>query len=108
MGRPPGRVQGQVFQMRASAAFLKSVDKWRQAQVEQPSRAEAIRQLVEQALATTAARPPRKAVTKKATEIAGRAIDQIGDRSATSQERASRKKALIAGPKEFRGLRRDK
>ena len=40
----------QTFQMRASAEFLKSVDDWRRKQPDLPSRAEAIRRLVESAL----------------------------------------------------------
>ena len=47
MGRPPGRIQDRPFQMRVSADFLKSVDKWRAKQDDTPSRAEAIRRLVE-------------------------------------------------------------
>jgi hypothetical protein len=47
MGRPPGRIQSTPFQMRASAEFLKSVDRWRAKQEGKPSRAEAIRRLVE-------------------------------------------------------------
>jgi hypothetical protein len=47
MGRPPGRIQSAPFQMRASPEFLKSVDKWRAKQEDKPSRAEAIRRLVE-------------------------------------------------------------
>jgi hypothetical protein len=42
----------------------------------------------------------------KAAEMAGRKIDQLGDRSATDEERASRKRRLIRGPKEFRDMRR--
>jgi hypothetical protein len=47
MGRPPGRIQSVPFQMRASPTFLRSVDKWRAKQEDKPSRAEAIRRLVE-------------------------------------------------------------
>lgn len=50
MGRPPGKIHDQIFQMRASKGFVKSVDTWRKKQVEKPSRAEAIRKLVEIAL----------------------------------------------------------
>jgi transcriptional regulator with XRE-family HTH domain len=42
----------------------------------------------------------------KAAELAAREIDRLGDRAATGEERASRKRRLIAGPKEFRGIRR--
>jgi metal-responsive CopG/Arc/MetJ family transcriptional regulator len=50
MGRPPGKIQDRVFQMRVSDEFLKAVDKWRAKQEDEPSRAEAIRRLVEMAL----------------------------------------------------------
>jgi hypothetical protein len=39
------------FEMRVSKAFLGSVDAWRRTQADIPPRAEAIRRLVEQALA---------------------------------------------------------
>jgi hypothetical protein len=42
----------------------------------------------------------------KAAEMAGRKIDQLGDPSATDEERSSRKRRLIRGPKEFRDMRR--
>jgi len=38
------------FEMRVPASFLKLVDDWRRKQEDLPSRAEAIRRLVEQAL----------------------------------------------------------
>ena len=41
------------FEMRAAPEFLAAVDKWRAKQPGLPSRAEAIRQLVEKALAKT-------------------------------------------------------
>ena len=47
MGRPPGRIQDHTFHMRASEDFLKAIDKWRAKQEDKPSRAEAIRRLVE-------------------------------------------------------------
>jgi hypothetical protein len=47
MGRPPGRIQDRPFQMRVSGDFLEAVDKWRSKQDDAPSRAEAIRRLVE-------------------------------------------------------------
>ena len=47
MGRPPGRIQDRPFQMRVSENFLETVDKWRSKQDDEPSRAEAIRRLVE-------------------------------------------------------------
>ena len=50
IGRPPGRTFDKPFQMRVNDAFLERVDQWRLAQDDQPSRAEAIRRLVELAL----------------------------------------------------------
>jgi hypothetical protein len=46
-GRPSGRTQDRPFQMRVSEQFLRMVDDWRRFQVDLPSRAEAIRRLVE-------------------------------------------------------------
>ena len=43
----------------------------------------------------------------KAAEMAGEAIDQHTDRSASSEEQESRKQRLLKGPAEFRELRRD-
>jgi hypothetical protein len=42
----------------------------------------------------------------KAAEMAGREVDRLGDASATSEERASRKRRLVSGPREFRDMRR--
>jgi hypothetical protein len=39
--------------------------------------------------------------------MASALIDQAGDASATDEQRASRKRRLLKGPKEFRHLRRD-
>jgi hypothetical protein len=47
MGRPAGKIHDRPFQMRASAGFLKSIDKWREKQPDKLSRSEAIRRLVE-------------------------------------------------------------
>jgi transcriptional regulator with XRE-family HTH domain len=53
----------------------------------------------------TSARKPTKDSAPKAAEMAAREIDRLDDKSATGEERASRKRKLIAGPKEFRGIR---
>lgn len=50
MGRPPGKIHDQVFQMRVSAGFIRALDDWRKKQVGKPSRAEAVRLLVEMSL----------------------------------------------------------
>ncbi len=56
--RPPGRptklAQDRPFQMRVSENFLRTVDDWRRRQKDLPSRAEAIRRLVELAVRSKA------------------------------------------------------
>ena len=55
-GRPPNRTHDRPFQMRVSEEFLRMVDDWRRTQLDLPSRAEAIRRLVE--LATKGSKKP--------------------------------------------------
>ena len=43
----------------------------------------------------------------KSAEMAGKVIDQQADLSASSEEKESRKRQLLKGPKEFVDLRRD-
>ena len=49
-GRPAKRTQDRPFQMRVSESFLRMVDNWRRGQIDVPSRAEAIRRMVELAV----------------------------------------------------------
>ena len=49
-GRPAKRTQDRPFQMRVSESFLRMVDDWRRGQLDVPSRAEAIRRMVEFAI----------------------------------------------------------
>jgi hypothetical protein len=60
------RVQTHLFQMRVSQPFLKKVDDWRRVQPDLPARAEAIRRLVDKALAVPAAKAPLAPVAKAA------------------------------------------
>jgi hypothetical protein len=46
-GRPSKNPQDRPFQMRVSEDFLRTVDDWRRRQKDLPSRAEAIRRMVE-------------------------------------------------------------
>jgi hypothetical protein len=55
--------------------------------------------------AESGGRPPSKKASVKAAEMAGNEIDRLGDRSATDEQRASRKRRLLKGPKEFRNIR---
>ena len=49
----------------------------------------------------------RKRSRRKAAEMAAREIDRLGDQTATSEERAKRKRRLIKGPREFCDVRGD-
>jgi transcriptional regulator with XRE-family HTH domain len=51
--------------------------------------------------------PRTKPPKRKASEMAGEQIDKLGDSSATSEERQTRKRRLLKGPPEFRDLRVD-
>jgi len=55
-GRPTKRAQDRPFQMRVSEDFFRTVDEWRRGQLDLPSRAEAIRRMVE--LAAKAKKKP--------------------------------------------------
>jgi len=109
MGRPPGRIHDRPFQMRASEEFLRAVDDWRSREADLPRRAEAVRRLVEIGLAHA---PRRKAVRSKAAarakEMAGDQLDRLEDKSASLEERATRKSRLLKGPSEFQDLDRTK
>jgi hypothetical protein len=106
-GRPPtGR--DPVTAIRLAADLRAVIDAWALKQDDRPSRSEAIRRLIEFGLAR--ARPAtlhEKKAASKASKMAGREIDNLGDESATDEERASRKRRLLKGPKEFRDLRVD-
>jgi hypothetical protein len=88
---------------------LKSIDAWIETQpAPQPSRPEAIRRLVEQALAG-AQRPPQhsKEAASKAREMAGQELDRLSDASLPADEQERRKRRLTKGPREFRDMRDD-
>jgi hypothetical protein len=108
MGRPPGRIQHHAFQMRVSDAFLRSVDAWRRKRPDKPSRAQAIRQLVEQALeGSQTNRAPSKTAARKASDLATRTIEKLTPENQTPELKQQAKRRLIQGPKEFRDIRGD-
>jgi hypothetical protein len=95
--------------VRFQKAPLEKIDRWRRTQPDLPSRAEAIRRLVETGLAgaTPMLRPSSKAASK-VSDMAAQQIDKLADSSATDEERQARKRRLLKGPKEFRDIRRDR
>jgi Arc/MetJ-type ribon-helix-helix transcriptional regulator len=91
--------------IRLPSKLINEINHWA-AKSEASSRSDAIRRLVEKALAAeqpTSPRPTKGA--PKAAELASREIDQLGDPFVSGDERATRKRRLIAGPKEFRDMR---
>jgi Ribbon-helix-helix protein, copG family len=101
----PATGRDPVSAIRLSPDLIATIDKWA-ARHDVSSRSEAIRRLVEVGLAETppVKRRSRKAASK-ASDMAGRQIDKIGDPSATDEERQLRKHRLLKGPREFRDLR---
>ena len=84
-----------------------TIDKW--AAKNAVSRSEAIRRLVE--IALTADRPSRAANPKgapTANDVASNQIDALSDRTASDDQRASRKRRLLKGPREFQDMHRDR
>jgi hypothetical protein len=95
--RPPNELRGRI-------------DAWAAKQADKPRRSEAIRRLVELGLAASPVSmgPVSRRTRAKAVDLAKEAIERRADPSATHEERESRKRRLIKGPKEFRGIRKDR
>ncbi|WP_050996357.1 hypothetical protein, partial [Bradyrhizobium yuanmingense] len=101
--------------VRLTRELLDLVDAWALSQKQRPNRSEAVQLLVKTALEGLRDRPMREAPDSnrespriRAKELASDAIDGLGDASATSEDRASRKGRLMKGPEEFRNVRRDR
>jgi Arc/MetJ-type ribon-helix-helix transcriptional regulator len=103
----PATGKDPLVAVRLPPEMIREIDAWAKHNTG-GSRSEAIRRFIEKALAgTIAPRQPRKGAARKATEMAALEIDRVlGDQSASGEERASRKRRLLSGPKEFRDMRR--
>jgi len=93
-----------LMTIRFSSELRESVDAWAAKQSDKPARPEAILRLIELGLETTRRRESLTNRAAKASEMAAQAIDRLSDPSATDEERQIRKRRLIKGPKEFRGI----
>src|SRR5262249_34086815 len=102
--RPPAARGTPMVGLRLPKEFNARVDAWA-ADHGCATRAEAIRQLVEQALARTPTRVRRQEASSKALELASKQVDKLLDPSASDEERLQRKRRLLKGPKEFREMR---
>src|SRR6478672_5142387 len=105
-GRP--FVGATPIQVRMPPDELANLDNWISKQRTQQTRPEAIRRLVEQAIAHSShpARPSKQKA-QKASDLADRTADRLVDKSMPLEEQQRRKRALIKGPKEFRDVRED-
>jgi hypothetical protein len=104
---PTGK--GVQIVVRMQPAPLASLDDWAAKQKDRPTRAEAIRRLVEIGLTVKPKdRPKSKGQKQRAREMAGGTIDRLADSSANPDDQASRKRRLIKGPEEFRNVRVDR
>jgi hypothetical protein len=98
---------GTLIGVRLQPDQLGALDVWiaRQEDKER-SRPEAIRRMIEMALSgSDPTKHTSPTAAAKASDMAGRRIDKIGDPSATAEERQDRKRRLIKGPSEFREMR---
>jgi len=103
----PATWQAPVSAISLSAELTLAIDSWA-ARNNAASRSEAIRQLVEMGLAGIQPTDRRRAkIAARASDMAGRRIDKIGDPLASAEERQDRKRRLVKGPSEFRDMRRN-
>ena len=102
----PATGQGEPILVRLQPVQLGGLDRWIAHQDDQLTRPEAIRRLVDLALAGT--QPPKARSPKArsgALDLAGAQIDKLIDPSASDEERQQRKRRLLKGPHEFREMR---
>jgi hypothetical protein len=99
-----------LMAFRADPVIRAGIVRWAEKQRDMPSLSEAIRRLVELGLTVKApARPvSRSGQMLRATELAAKAIDKIGDPAADPDECARRRRRLTKGPEEFREVRVDR
>ena len=87
------------------AKLTAAIDKWAEGKGI-ASRTEAIRRLLELGLASS--KPGRNLeAAPKALELAAQELDKLIDPSTPNEERKTRKRRLLRGPKEFRDVRGD-
>jgi hypothetical protein len=94
--------------VRLQPSLLSGLDTWITQQAGSPSRPEAIRRLLERALAGKGGkRPPSKEAARKAEQMAARELEKVESQSLPEPDLQQRKRTLIRGPKEFREIRAD-
>jgi hypothetical protein len=105
---PPPTGKGVQVVVRMQPAPLAALDAWAAKQKDQPTRAEAIRRLVELGLKVKKKKSaPSERQRAALADLASKAIDSVTVGTPNSDEKASRKRSLIKGPEEFREDRVD-
>jgi Arc/MetJ-type ribon-helix-helix transcriptional regulator len=97
-----------VRAFRLSNEFMARVDAWAAEQDDRPSRAEAIRRLVELGLTVKTRSEPSERQRAAIADLASQAIDSLTAGAANTDEKASRKRRLVTGSEEFQSVRRDR
>jgi hypothetical protein len=94
--------------LRLHPPLLSALGAWISNQEPPPSRPEAIRRLLEQALVSKGdKRSLSKEAARKASKLAARELEKLGSQSQPDADLQQRKRTLIRGPKEFRDIRAD-
>ena len=106
-GRPPTGAMS--IHLRVLPSEVARVDAWiAKHPSPKPTRPEAIRRLIGQALAPSPQTKPTKSrKAQEALELAERTAERLVDKSMPPEEQQRRKRALMKGPKEFRDIRED-
>lgn len=100
---------GPMVGFRAAPVLRAAIVRWAETQPDLPSLSEATRRLVELGFTVKAeGRRTGDGQKLRAREMAGKAIDEMTDATATLGDQATRKKRLLRGPEEFRKVRIDR
>jgi len=103
----PATGRDPVSAVRLPPELTAEIDAWA-AKSGMTSRSDAIRKLVEMGLAGSPQRARDAEAGAKAKSMAAQELDRVADRTASSEERETRKRRLLKGPSEFREIRRDR
>jgi len=106
---PPPTGKGTQVVVRMQPSPLAALDAWAAKQSDKPTRAEAIRRLVELGLAVKQGRRATStSLHNRAASLAAEQLDRMGDNTASMEERAERKGRLLKGPRALRQNRKDR
>ena len=105
----PATGRDPMMGFRAAPVLRASIVKWAESQPDMPTLSEATRRLVELGLTVKQkVRSTNEGQKLRAREMAGKAIDKMTDTTAAPDDQATRKRRLLKGPEEFRGVRVDR